>query len=316
MAGMGNEIVFGAASESSERTPENQATGEQSISASAIELLRNWRDWVWGKKAEPAEPGKSTSLPELEIRGGTCGLPGNPNLEMGNPSNATRDLSNKNNYLVVKDQYVMSYSSDRKTPNWVSWQLNEDWLGRSGRTGNFRADDSLPASFEQATPNDYKNSGYDRGHNVPSGDRTRTREDNEATFYMSNITPQASDNNQGPWEKLESYTRELAKQGKEIYIIAGSDGSKGEIGDGVNVPEDFWKVVVILPEKGMGAKDVTAKTEVIAVEMPNKNGIRNDGWQKYLTTVSAIERHTGLDLLSCLPDDVEKAVSEKRYSGN
>lgn len=307
MWGAGTEFADNSAARSEGQTESNE--GRYSFSA----LSYLW-DWFFKKDTnKDTERKQDSTLPQLELTGrGTCQA-SSVHLAMGNPSNATKSESNRNNYLEIKDQYAMSYSSDRKTPNWVSWQLNEDWFGNVRRTGAFAPDDSLPDSFEKATPNDYKGSGYDRGHNVPSGDRTRTRADNESTFLMSNITPQASDNNQGPWEKLESYSRELVRQGKELYIIAGSNGSKGEIGNGVNVPENFWKVIVVLPQKGLGVAAVNEKTEVIAVNMPNVNGIRNDDWRKYLTTVSAIERHTGYDLLSCLPDDVENAVSVKKY---
>lgn len=237
----------------------------------------------------------------------------NPNMAMGNPSNASDNPVMSNNYLVVRDQYVLSYNNDKKIPNWVSWQLNEDWLGGQKRTGNFVPDDSLPSGYDLAQSSDYSRSGYDRGHNTPSADRTASREDNESTFIMSNIAPQAPDNNQGPWEKLESYSRELARQGKELYIISGNDGSKGTIGNGVTVPESWWKVIVILPQKGQGVTDVKANTEVIAVEMPNENGIKGDDWRKYITTVHAIERHTGYDLLSDLPDDIENKVSATKF---
>ena len=252
---------------------------------------------------------QSSSRSELKLKDSR-----NPNIAMGNPSNATDNPVMSNNYLVVKDQFVLSYNNDHKAPNWVSWQLNEDWLGGQKRTGNFVPDDTLPSGYGQAQPSDYTRSGYDRGHNTPSADRTASREDNEATFVMSNIAPQAPDNNQGPWEKLESYSRELARQGKELYIISGTDGSKGTIGNGVNVPESWWKVVVILPQKGMDARDVTSNTEVIAVEMPNENGIKGDDWRKYITTVHAIERHTGYDLLSDVEDGAEHKISEKRYA--
>lgn len=287
------------------------AKAQEKLSSSAIDLFF---DWLFPKKTEAEN---QTQLPKVELTNkNACRLgphANNPNLAMGNPSDASEDPSNRNNYLHVKDQYAMSYSSDNKTPNWVSWQLNKSWMGSVKRTGNFNPDFSLPATLEKSTPADYKNSGYDRGHNVPSGDRTRSRADNESTFLMSNITPQSSDNNQGPWEKLESYSRELAKEGKDLYIIAGSDGSKGRIGDGVNVPETFWKVIVVLPKEGMGVNGVNQNTDVIAVEMPNVNGIRYDDWRKYLTTVSSIEKNTGYDLLSCLPDDIENAVSQKKY---
>lgn len=308
MFGTGFEFLNEPAKSADDREAQATKAGEN-LSRSVF-----GRIYDWFFKQEPQADNKIPSLPPLEISGKSCPAAAqSPHLAMGNPSNATTDASNRNNYLHIKDQFVMSYSSDRKTPNWVSWQLNEDWFGNVRRTGNFQPDFSLPSSFAKSTPSDYKGSGYDRGHNVPSGDRTATKEDNEATFLMSNITPQTPDNNQGPWEKLESYSRELAKQGKNLYVIAGSDGSKGTIGNGVNVPENFWKVIVILPDKRMGVNDVSEKTEVIAVEMPNVNGIRNDDWRRYITTVSAIERHTGHDLLSCLPDKVENAVSEKKY---
>jgi len=208
----------------------------------------------------------------------------------------------------------MSYNSDHKAPNWVSWQLDTDWLGSTGRSGKFAPESELPSGFGIAHPEDYNRSGYDRGHNVPSGDRTRTQTDNQATFYMSNIGPQAPDNNRGPWEKLESYSRELAKEGKELYIIAGSYGSKGEIGDHVNVPETWFKVIVVLPEKGMGVNDVNKDTEVIAIEIPNENGIKMDDWRKYETTVDEIEKHTGYDFLNKVPPDIQRVIEAKKYA--
>jgi endonuclease G len=175
-------------------------------------------------------------------------------------------------------------------------------------------DQSLPASFDKASPHDYTNSGYDRGHNIPSGDRTKSSEDNETTFLMSNVAPQTPDNNRGPWEKFESYCRDLANQGKELYIIDGSTGTKGTISGGINVPDEFWKVVVVLPQKGMGASDVNANTEVIAVEVPNVSGIRRDDWRKYTSTVSDIENRTGYHFLSNLPANVANSLEHKTFS--
>jgi endonuclease G, mitochondrial len=310
MTGAGVEVA-----RVSDKLQENQAKqGDSQLSTNALALL---------KEGQPPvnQPDSHTSLPEIALVSAAAakrpvptdtGL-NNPNLAMGNPSNATPDVSNADNYLLVRDQYAMSYNKDHKTPNWVSWQLDTDWLGSSGRSGPFAPDPALPASFDKATPEDYTGSGYDRGHNCPSGDRTKSHDDNETTFQMSNIVPQTPDNNRGPWEKLESYSRELARQGKELYIIAGNEGSKGTIGNGVNVPETMFKVIVILPQKGMGAADVDSKTEVLAVEMPNVNGIKGDDWHKYITTVSAIERHTGYHFMSKVPQDIEKTLADKTY---
>jgi endonuclease G len=298
------------------RPKHNSSTEDNSLSSQAYKLWQDAKSYIFGPPADQAKPKEQSILPEMTISPEVRRSPipaSNRNLEMGNPSDATTDVSNKDNYLYVKDQYVMSYNSDHKTPNWVSWQLDSDWLGNTGRTGPFVADPNLPAQFGKATPQDYNHSGYDRGHNCPSGDRTRNHDDNEATFNMSDIAPQAPDNNRGPWEKLENYSRELANEGKELYIISGNEGSKGTIGNGVNVPETWFKVIVVLPQKGMGLADVTKDTEVIAIEMPNENGIKGDDWRKFETTIDEIEKHTGYHFLSNVPENVRKVLETKQY---
>ena len=146
---------------------------------------------------------------------------------MGNPSNAVVDVNQPNNYLLDKPQYAVGYSRDNGRPNWVSWHLDSTWLGSTPRQDDFRADTTLPAGWYQVQATDYSGSGFDRGHHTPSADRTNTVASNSATFLMSNMMPQSPDNNQGPWESLESYCRSLVSSGNELYIIAGGSGSGG-----------------------------------------------------------------------------------------
>jgi endonuclease G len=184
---------------------------------------------------------------------------------LGLPSPAS--TSRSNDYLAVKDQYVLSYNSSRKGPNWVSWELTSSYLGSADRQDNYRTDSALPASIAQATLSDYSGSGYDRGHMCPSGDRTKTTAANSQTFLLSNMVPQATNNNGGPWAKLETYSRTLASAGKQVYVVAGGTfvGTRRTIGNGVEVPDDTWKVVVVLDRVGAGAAAVTSSTRVIAV---------------------------------------------------
>ena len=147
-------------------------------------------------------------------------------LTLGNPSGATADTSSPDNFLMVKPQYVLSYNNSKGGPNWVSWHLQASDIGTNAR-GDFHADNSLPADFKKITKANYNNSGFDRGHICNSKDRTDTRENNDATFFMTNILPQAPDNNQGPWVKLENFERDFASKGNELYIIAGAFGSGG-----------------------------------------------------------------------------------------
>ena len=122
---------------------------------------------------------------------------GNANLKAGNPSKATTDVANADNYLLIKPQYVLSYSKSRNIANWASWTLNQSWLGSAKRQNNFRPDATLPSGWYKVVTRDYNGSGFDRGHLVNSEDRGKSVEDNSATFLMTNIIPQAPDNNQG-----------------------------------------------------------------------------------------------------------------------
>ncbi|MEL7141806.1 MAG: DNA/RNA non-specific endonuclease [Cyanobacteria bacterium J06554_3] len=229
----------------------------------------------------------------------------NEHLVFGNLSNAGKD--NPNNYLIEREQYVLSYSRDRNVLNWASWWVDERWLGRSGRQDDFRVDGGLPQGFYQATPTEYRRSGYDRGHMVPSGDRTSSPRDNSLTFLMTNIFPQADENNRGPWRSLEEYGRDLVyQQGKSLYVMAGAYGNKGKVGR-VTVPGRVWKVMVVLDDSEALPN---RRTEVIAVDMPNSDRIE-DNWQLYRTTIDRIEIATGYDLLSELPVGVQAAIESR-----
>ena len=45
---------------------------------------------------------------------------GSVQLLMGAPSLATKDPTNKNDFLITRRQYALSYNNDKGTPNWVS----------------------------------------------------------------------------------------------------------------------------------------------------------------------------------------------------
>ncbi len=245
------------------------------------------------------------------------GVPGDDdNMLMGNPSDATHDIANFNNYLMVKNFYSMSYSRDRGTPNWVSWHIHTPDIGSTPRQDDFRADDSLPASWYHVQNTSYSGSGFDRGHNCPSADRTASVAANSSTFLMTNMIPQAPNNNQQTWANMENYIRSLVTTGSEVYVIMGSYGVGGTgsagtantINNGfVTVPNRIWKVVVVLPNGSGDLARVTTTTRVIAVNTPNINTINSD-WKTYRTSVDAIEAATGYNILSNVPASIQSVI--------
>lgn len=227
-----------------------------------------------------------------------------PHLILGNPSNA--GTGNPNNLLIERSQYALSYHRDRGTANWVSWQVSADWLGNAARQDNFRQDGGLPAGAYQVTPNDYRNSGFDRGHIVPSADRTKSVADNSATFLMTNILPQAPENNRGVWRELEAYSRDLVYQfDRELIVIAGGYGERDALAEGrLIVPSRLWKIIVVLDQPGQGIAGVSPETQIIAVDMPNRDTANNE-WRAYQTTIDRIELATGYDFLSMIPVEIQ-----------
>lgn len=249
--------------------------------------------------------------------GGTGGSTGdNSNLLMGNPSGATATIATPANYLIDQTYFVESYNRDKGTPNWVSWYVGSSTLGSTSRTDDFRANTSLPSGWYQVQSSSYSGSGFDRGHNCPSADRTTTTVANQATFLMTNMIPQAPNNNQQTWANLENYARSLVTAGSEVYIIMGSYGTGGTGSNGfastvdgghVNVPSNVWKVIVVLPNGNGDLSRVTSSTRVIAINTPNNNTTNSD-WKQYRCTVRSIETATGYNLLSALPTAVQNAV--------
>ncbi len=241
-------------------------------------------------------------------------------LTMGNPSSASNSGSASNNLLLVKSQYATSHNCSKGIPNWVSWQLNSSWLGSAPRQDDFRADTTLPTGCYRVQSSSYTSSGFDRGHMAPSADRTNTIANNSATFLMTNMIPQAPDNNQGIWANLENYSRDLVNQGKELYIISGAYGIGGTGSNGykttidsnrVTVPARTWKVIVVLDRPGLGVSGVTNNTRVIAVDIPNTQGVRNNDWRNYRVSVDTIESKTGYNFLSQVSNSTQSVIESR-----
>jgi endonuclease G len=250
--------------------------------------------------------------------------PPSVHLALGNPSNAVVDFAQPNNFLMEKPSFALSYNRDKGTPNWVSWHLETEWTGSLSRTDTFRADPAVPADWYRVQSTDYFASGFDRGHMTPNADRDNPASIplNQETFLMSNMVPQAPNNNQGPWADLESFLRTLLTD-NEIYVVSGPAGAGGSGDNGpattianghVTVPAYTWKVALVIPRGENDISRVDAGTRTIAVIMPNQNSINSD-WHAYLTTVDAVEALTGYDFFANVPDIIETSI-EAGTDGN
>lgn len=237
-----------------------------------------------------------------------------PHLALGAP----RDADPSDDVMLEKPEYVVSYNPRRNGPNWVAWRLVASDFGPTRRhKGKFLTDESLPPGVMRVTHDDYSGSGFDRGHMCRSEDRTSSPEANRATFLMTNMLPQRHELNAGPWLRLEELSHDLAKrEGRELYLVAGGiyEGPTGAIGRGVAVPSSFFKIVVVL-EPGQTAAQVSERTRVIAVVMPNAGDVEREPWARYRTSVDDVERRTGYDFLPDVPEPVQKVIEARVDDG-
>lgn len=252
----------------------------------------------------------SPAFPKIEAVLGRTPLRGNPNLAIAFPATQESEI------VLSRDQYIISYNKGRRAPNWVAWKLDMTQLGRTKRTGRFHIDSELETylstngNSHAVKPSDYKGTCLDRGHQIPSADRTATPEDNEATFLMSNMIPQTPFLNRITWGHLENYMRQLVKNGSRVYAIAGPiyDINLGAIGPSsdIQVPSKNFKIILVVGKKTF---------DIISVVIPNSNDdgtlpfVQNgsacdtvkpaksqpiDDWEKYQVSISEIEKLSGI----------------------
>ncbi len=280
-------------------------------------------------QTDPIVPDNPTPSPQPSSPG--SGKDNDP-LLLGNPTAATKDASQKENYLMEKTTYTLSYNDTTHTPNWVAWHLDSsDCKPKLSRNEDFRQDSDLPSGFYQVKHADYTNSGFSRGHMCPSADRTSSKANNSETFLMTNMVPQNQKNNGGAWRNLEDAERTFATSGRECYIICGPAGkggtnSKSQEMDyipitnpynssdpGIQVPASVWKIILVLDEGDNDLSRITKDTTVIAVNMPNRQDIESNNWEDFIVSVDELEALTGYDFFSALDQDLQKALQSKKY---
>jgi endonuclease G, mitochondrial len=247
--------------------------------------------------------------------GQRAGAQESPHLRLGNPSKAKADPEMKDNFLIVKDQFALSYNNSTGTPNWVSWRLRKADLGHAPRKP-FHPDTTLPDTFLRVKPTDYRfpETGMTRGHMCPHSDRTKMDEDSAATFVMTNMVPQPLGLNAGAWNDLEVYCRNLVtEENKEVYIVAGPWGKGGHSSKGffnttngkVVVPGKCWKVALVVDA---GENDpiqrVNEHTRVLAAVMPNTEDPESRKWFRYRAKLTDVEELTGFKFFDKAPDSV------------
>lgn len=210
---------------------------------------------------------------------------------------------------------IVSFNCKLGHAEWVAWTVSANDLGSTKRSKDFHPEPQLPeADCISPQPNDIGVSGFDRGHMAPSGDRTSSRQANDAVFSMANIVPQAPQVNQKGWNDLEILTRDRVRSGQKSAIVySGTSGTLGKIrGSGINIPAVTWKIVFVIPADADFVNE--SNIETIAVWYPNDLNAAPLPLPKALVSIDEIESRTQLDFLSGLPNDLQNRIEQKQTS--
>ena len=203
--------------------------------------------------------------------------------------------------------YTVSYNEQRRNPNWVAYELTaEEVDGTEPRDSKFIPDPKVIG--RQAVDDDYKHSGWDRGHLAPAADMKWSEQAMDESFYLSNISPQNGNLNRGVWKSIEELTRDNAQRYGEILVVTGpvftSKKGLGYIGNNrVIIPNGFYKVLLAYDNgyTGIGfyCENVAGKKKL----------------STYARSIDEIEDITGIDFFHLLPDEIE-GIAEAGYDWN
>lgn len=207
------------------------------------------------------------------------------------------------NKILQYEGFTVGFNPEMHQPNYVVWTLDPDETdGNNSRAGvQFLPDDNVEGC---ATLDDYRYSGFDRGHMAPAADMKWSEKAMADCHLLTNMCPQDKSLNAGAWATVEKNSRKWALKHGPLVIVCGpvlSDRLTRSIGQSpVPVPERFFKVI-LAPEANppMG----------IGFIMPNS--YVEGGAQSAAVSIDEIEEITGFDFFSELPDDVEAQVESQ-----
>lgn len=246
----------------------------------------------------PAQPRRNAGVPASHSKEISSPSRKQPARDTQNGQSKTRPNVSKNQKDLIRyEGYTVSFNEKYLIPNWVSYELTStETNGPYSRKGlNFSQDPS--AKVKQAENDDYRNSGWSRGHMAPAGDFKWSSRAMVETFYFTNCCPQNQSLNAGQWNTLEQKVRDWARRYGSLTVYTGPivlDNAYGTIGyNKVVVPDAFFKAIL-------------AGEQSIAFVMYNHNN--NENMQKCAMSVDDLEALTGIDFFAEQVDDFEKQV--------
>jgi endonuclease G len=180
---------------------------------------------------------------------------------------------------------------------WLPWPSS--FSGEAKRSNRFYEDPDVPKHL-RASLNDYKKSGYDRGHIAAAGNHKSNQSEMDETFLLSNMCPQVGKGfNRGAWKNLEERVRNVVAKNIAVDVISAPlylpDERTKEVRypvigrNCVSVPTHFYKVLI--------AENARGRRKRSAYIMPNRIISKNESLKSFESSVEKVERLAGIIIL-------------------
>lgn len=199
------------------------------------------------------------------------------------------------------DAYLTVYNPVCKIPFYSAERLVADnvFTGQASRSDDFQEDPSVPEQFRSRLQ-DFKKSGYDRGHMAPAADFQYDATAMSSSFLLSNMVPQQHNANAGVWSQIELFARKQARKRKEVYVMSGplfSSPNVRVVGNNVCVPDATFKVIYD-----------RNTNESIAFIVPNSTNASDKGPRDYVVSVAQLSQMTAINFSPSLVDKSSEQI--------
>lgn len=220
------------------------------------------------------------------------------------------------NQLIIKSTanygitYSLEWSYKDKANRWTCYQMHSGNMAENvTRHDSFKEDPEIPSQY-RSTLADYSGSGFSRGHLCPSADRLCSTEQNEQTFYLSNMQPQWQNHNGVIWLNFENKIREWADNCDTLYVVKAATIRSDQVyeekcNNSLLVPRYFYMAILQYDKS-------TDSYEAMGLWTEHKNvSVKNADFKDYAITIDKLEEYTGIDFFCNLPDDIEDKVERE-----
>jgi endonuclease G len=199
--------------------------------------------------------------------------------------------------VLDRDGYSLGYSYQYKCALWVSYIVSKHSIGVDLDRGEiFYPDPDIP-SPHRVSPDDFKNTGYDKGHLAPSSSIDFSRRSNDQTFAMSNIALQDPKLNRQAWGSLEGLIRDwTVTKGKLLITVGPLYNQRPRRINDIPLPNGFYQVIYSFKHK-----------RAIGFILPNEDVKASQLWN-YAKTVKDVEKETGYTFFKKMDKNLQKKV--------